>query len=281
MTNQFSCFNNNLSGLLPLQNIIDNVITINGCDFIIRPRTEKGWTVDLVFNGNGFNWSENSIFYYLGINDESLPENYIDNNLSFWLTSDRKIKWKTYKFISETQNKLMMDETVSICSGITTDFFNVTITFERNREFELCDLVNMGGSNDLIVESKVLNPISSLSGDTELYEYVYGFEQKWIKEVENRLGTLKIYVNGKPLYKLKNWEEIIPTQRNSTNQLIQSWGTGTTGCNDIHNGTCNINIVEINYYEEPLSYIDINKIIELKPYDFNSCNNCSDNLSGL
>ena len=281
MTNQFSCFNNNLSGLLPLQNIIDNVITINDCDFIIRPRTEKGWTVDLVFNANGYSWSGDSVFYYLGIADEILPENFIDNNLSFWLTSDRKIKWKTYKYISDTQNKIITDSTVDLCSGATTDYFNITITFERNREFEQCDLENKGGANDLITSSTVINPTQSLSGDTEQYSYTYGFDKKWIKEVDNRLGTLKIYLNGKPIYKLKNWEEIIPTQRKSTKQLVQLWGTGTTGCDNIHNGTCDIDMTEINYFEEPLSYIDINKLYYLKSYSFNSCENCLDNLSSL
>lgn len=281
MTNQFSCFNNNLSGLLPLQNIIDNVITINDCDFIIRPRTEKGWTVDLVFNANGYSWSGDSVFYYLGITDETLPENYIDNNLSFWLTSDRKIKWKTYKYITDTQNKIITDSTVDLCSGATTDYFNITITFERNREFEQCNLLNMGGANDLIIKADVVNPLLALSGATEIYDYTYGFNDKWIKEVDNRLGTLKIYLNGKPIYKLKNWEEIIPTQRNSTNNLIQSWGTGTTGCDNIHNGTCDINIVEINYYEEPLNFLNINKIFNLKPYPFDSCNNCYDNILSL
>lgn len=266
---------------MPLRNIIDDVITINDCDFIIRPRTEKGWTIDLTFNANDYSWSGDSLFYYLGINNEFLPENFIDNNLSFWLTSDRKIKWKTYKFISDTQNKLLMDSSITLCDGATEEYFNITITFKRNREFNDCNLLNKGGSNDLITESKIINPINVLSGSTEEYSYTYGFNEKWVNEVDSRLGTLKMYLNGKPFYSLKNWEEIIPTQRTSTNELTQSWGTGTTGCNDIHNGTCDINIVEINYYEEPLTFIDINKILTLKPYSFNTCENCMDNMSSL
>ena len=281
MTNQFTCFNNNLTTILPLQNKIDNVITINECDFIIQPRTEKGWTVDVVFNGLGYSWSGDSIFYYLGINDEILPENYLDNNLSFWLTSDGKIKTKTYKYLSETQSKIITNSTTPICTGITTNDFNITITFERNLELTDCDIYNNGGVNDQIKEKLIVNPIQSLSGETEQYSYVYGLDNKWVKSKEYRLGTLKIYVNGKPFYKLKNWEEIIPSQRNSINILTQSWGTGTTGCDGIHNGSCDINIKEINYYEEPLNFIEINNLHNMKYYNFNNCNDCSDDITNL
>ena len=69
MTNEFSCFNNNLSGLIPLTITIDTQTPIKeDCDdIIIRSRTEKGWTIDMVFNAGGYTWQDNSIFYYWGI----------------------------------------------------------------------------------------------------------------------------------------------------------------------------------------------------------------------
>jgi len=282
MTNLYNCFNDNLSGLIPLTNILDKTITINDCDFIVRPRTEKGWSIDIVFNTNNNIWVDNSIFYYWGISGATGSTEYLDNNLSFSFTSDNKIKWKTYKYIDENTQKIFSDKTESICSGITTDDFNITITFERNKELNECELLNYGGINDSIINKTVINQYSVLTGDTEIYEYTYDLGYKWQKEKYNRLGTLKIYINGKPFYKLKNWEEIVPCKRNTENNIIQTWGTGTTGCEDIHNGFCNFELKEINYYEEPLTFVEINKLFNLKSdnYNFNFCDNCSDNLNG-
>lgn len=278
MTNQFSCFNNNLNNILPLENIINEVITINDCDFIVRPRTEKGWTIDLVFNNSGQTWVDNNVFYYFGIKNETVLENYVDNNLSFSLTSDHKIKWTSYKYIDVNQYKTISDETIQLCDdGIINDF-NITITFDRYYEFKSCELINEGGTNDLIIDSIVTNPIDVISGSTKIVTNSYGFDKKWVKEKYKRYGVLKIYFNGKPIYKKIDWEEIIPSERNSENPLVQIWGTGTTGYNDIHNGICSIDIKEINYYEEPLSYIEINKLFQEKNknYNFTQCNSCVD-----
>ena len=64
-------------------------------------------------------------------------------------------------------------------------------------------------------------------------------------------------MNGNPIYKLENFEEIIPSERQSQNPLVQSWGQGTGGIQEIHNGTCQFNMKNIQYYEEPLDYLAI------------------------
>lgn len=284
MTNEFSCFNNNLSGLIPLTNTIDVLTTINDCDFIIRSRTEKGWTIDMVFNASGYTWQDNSIFYYWGIGGATGATEYIDNNLSFSFTSDNKIKWKTYKYTESGQYKIMSDVTPSLCSGATTGDFNITITFERNNILDgECEIENLGGVNDLITDTSVSNIFNAITGATENIVYTYGFDKKWINSKYFRYGTLKIYFNGKPIYKLNNWEEIIPSERGTSYPLIQVWGSGTTGCGDIHDGTCNFEIKEINYYEEPLGFLQVNNLYQSKLtiYDFNPCIDCNDQITGI
>ena len=68
--------------------------------------------------------------------------------------------------------------------------------------------------------------------------------KKWWKEKQYRLGTLKIYINGRPIYKIKDWEEIIPTNR-GVQPFIQSWGGGTKLMYNIHNGVCCFDIKSI------------------------------------
>ncbi len=60
-------------------------------DPYIRKRTEKGWTLDFVFNRDGIDWSGGTTFYYWGISGETEQENYADNNLSFSFTDDGRV----------------------------------------------------------------------------------------------------------------------------------------------------------------------------------------------
>lgn len=283
MTNLFSCFNTAVSGLTPLEIIIDNINTINDCDFIVRPRTEKGWTLDLVFNATNYLWTGDSIFNYWGISGATGSTEYIDNNLSFWLTSDKKIKWKKFQYVNETQNIITTDSTISMCTGGTVDDFNITITFERNVELNDCDLENNGGINDLIINQTVTNINDTLTGATPIISTTYGLNGKWTSDKKYRLGTLKMYFNGRPIYKLKNWEEVIPSKRGSNYNLVQLFGNGMTGINNVHLGDCDIIINEINYYEEPLSFIEINNLYQEKEnnYNFSLCVDCNDAIVSL
>ena len=100
--------------------------------------------------------------------------------------------------------------------------------------------------------------------------------KKWSDEQQRRLGTLKIYLNGRPIYKLENWEEVIPSER-GVQPFIQSWGGGTGLMDNIHNGICCFNIKSIKYYEEPLDFIHVrhNFITRQSQYDFYLCGtNC-------
>lgn len=217
------------------------------CQDSVKQRTEEGWTLDFVFNKENLSWG--GIFYYLGVRGEQDEFNYGDNNLSFGFTSDGKIKWQSIHYSGTCDNSgytesfyVTSGETITLPDTQTNKDFNITITFERYKKLDgICDIVNEGGINDLILE---------ITGSTQT------LNSKWFNERNKRLGKLKIYLNGKLIYTYKNWEEIIPFDRGKQ-PLIQSWGGGTLYSGGIHNGSCCLNIKRIKYFEEPLSFNEI------------------------
>jgi hypothetical protein len=249
----------------------------------IRTRTEDGWTADLVFNRDNIAWSGGSIFYYWGISGETVESNYADNNLSFGFTNDGRIIWKSVRYtpvdgINGTTNlyTLTSGATPTLCDDGTSRDFNITITFKRNTTLTDCDLDNKGGLNDLIgTVTNTTDYKDWLTGATENKQGTEILSKKWYNERNNRLGTLKIYLNGNQIYKLENFEEIIPSQRASENELIQSWGSGTDGMNGIHTGFTQFIIQNVEYYEEPLSFLAVKehykKTIEPN-FDIIECN---------
>ena len=171
-------------------------------------------------------------------------------------------------------------------TGDTKDF-NITIVFDRYKRYTDCDIENDGGWNDLV--GWKINPYQDTEitavTSTQLVTYSETIEElnkKWADEKSRRLGILKIYLNGRPIYKLENWEEIVPSKRGSQ-PFIQSWGGGTGLMGNIHNGVCCFNIKSIKYYEEPLDFVHVrhNFITRLNQYDFFICGqDCEDDLIG-
>jgi hypothetical protein len=109
----------------------------------------------------------------------------------------------------------------------------VTARFERNFCYDGCDLENKGGVNDLRV-------IDTPLGDTthvvrEKIETSIEFHQNWMDERKYRLGTLTIFVNGRPALVVEDFEEIIPRRLNTDYRLQvgvpynMSWGGGSQG----------------------------------------------------
>lgn len=268
---------------------------INTCTPIIERRTEKGWTLDFIFNRETLPWSSGGVFYYFGTRGSSNQDEYADSNLSFQFTSDRRIKWVTHHYSGFCDTEIGYDETFYIASGQTeqlcttgdTKDFNVTIVFDRYKRYVGCDLENKGGWNDLLgwqvndYEDTEMTAVTSTQFST-YNETVETLNKKWADERQNRLGTLKIYINGRPIYKLEDWEEIIPSNR-GTQPFIQSWGGGTGLMNNIHNGVCCFNIKSIKYYEQPLNSLQVrhNFLTRLNQYDFFMCGeDCVDDITG-
>jgi hypothetical protein len=251
----------------PLVYDINEPITVGEDDVIIRPRTEKGWTLDFVFNRMDspttvMPWISGSTFYYWGISGETNPSYYIDNNLSFSFTDLGEIQWEVIRYSSYCDDiptgKKYSGKTDPLCSGGTSGDFNITITFEREFEFDdCCDLVNQGGTNDLITGQTITNMLNVLTGATAQLITVEELTKKWTKDRYQRLGTLKIYLNGNPIYTLKGWEEVIPSVRSSLNPLTQIIGGGTVNSGGIHEGVSMFDIKEISYFEVPLTYLGV------------------------
>ena len=262
------------------------------CDPIIRRRTEKGWTLDFIFNRESSLWSMGGVFYYIGVRGEDNVDLYSDNNLSFQFTSDRRIKWVAHHY-SGVCGTNSYQESFYVASGQTPQLctvdprkdFNVTIVFDRNSRYENCDIENNGGWNDLIPEFSI-NPVT-YTGTTSTQLVTPNNDEilnkKWADERTRRLGTLKIYLNGKPIYKLEDWEEVIPSER-GVQPFIQSWGGGTGLMNNLHNGNSCFNIKSIKYYEEPLNFTHVkhNFLMRLNDYDFQICGgDCEDYVYGI
>jgi hypothetical protein len=266
------CFN----PTYPWENNVNQQYTglTQNCDYLIRRRTEKGWTLDFVFSGSPVE----SRFYYLGIKNDFLTQNYADNNLSFSFTSDNRIKWEAYRYSGNCSPDSGYTESYYVSTGQTREIpsylltgnYNITITFERYVYFDTeCEIENYGGYNDLILgphsvpytpslSAVTANQITTgytitnsydviISGSTPQYEFIEELNKKWAGEQHRRLGRLKIYLNGVPIYKIENWEEVIPSLRHSVCQMVQIVG----------NNLPDYIIRRFQYYEEPLNFVHV------------------------
>lgn len=266
---------------------------VDNCEPLIKRRTEKGWTLDFIFNRDTQPWNVGGVFYYLGVRGDDNVLNYSDNNLSFQFTQDRRIKWVTHHYSGYCQTNgyaedyyVSEGETPQLCTIGEDKDFNITIVFDRYSRLTDCNLENDGGWNDMVGLKTIDYVDTSVSAVTSTTTTVYNTQEelnkKWADERNYRLGTLKIYVNGRPIYKIKDWEEIIPSDR-GTQPFIQSWGGGTGLMGGIHEGVSCFNVKSIKYYEEPLDFVHVrhNFLTRLNQYDFFICGvNCYDEVLG-
>ena len=125
----------------------------------------------------------------------------------------------------------------------------ISAVFERNRNLDDCDLENLGGLNDLRVVTtqssidgqsyKLISPPETHPGSTpEPKIHKIRFDKKWFDELDYRLGTLKLYVNGYLFLVIEDFEEIIPRELNTEKEkqvgvpFNISFGGGTQGLHD-------------------------------------------------
>lgn len=306
---------NKLDGLsgtcCPTQSVLSDLpwvaITNEGggndnCSNYIARRNEKGWTLDYVFNKNGATGWTNSVFFYTGVRDEYDPINYTDNNLSFKFTNDGRIAWEAYRYSGYCDTVsgytpiyyISTGQTLPLCSGGTSNNFDITIIFERHNYYTDCELPNEGGWNDLIHTG-----ITSTTGSTIVTgETAEQLNVNWLNERDKRLGTLKIYHNGKllqidaplspipnfrnlPVYEFKNWEEVILSDR-GFQPFVHAVGGGVTGSGNIHNSICCYTIKYAAYFEDIMTFIDLqDRYINVTLPSFNivECNEeCDDNI---
>lgn len=289
---------------LPWVYQIDHGDGADNCQPIIARRPVSGWTIDYVFNRNGLPWSD-SVFFYEGVRDEYDMMSYADNNLSFMFTSDGRIKFQSFRYTGYCDTVsgwtesayLYSGQTFPLCPNGTSNDFNISIVFERYYPYHDCDLANEGGWNDLI-----LTGITSTTGSTIVTgSTVEELSSRWLKERNSRLGTLKIYLNGRPqeievplspvrnfrnlpVYHFKGWEEIILSDR-GFQPFTHAVGGGVTGSGGIHNSVCCYKIKYASYFESPMQALEVHEryLTTTKPnYNIVECwDPCVDDLYNI
>lgn len=259
----------------------------------IRRRNELGWSIDMVFNRENLNWADGSVFYFLGTADSTNNENHLDSTLSFSFTNDGRIKWNASRYSGYTSNNqyietnyIETDQTPILCTTDSDKDFKITVVFERYRYINTNDLNKFGGWSKLRGWEVVPYEANEITAVTSTQISTFNCEKEspninWEGSEFYRLGVLKIYLNGRPIYKKDNWEEVIPSNRGEL-PFIQSWG-GMIHPISTYNGKCKFNIKQIKYYETPLDFIEVRNsfINEISEYDFSICETiCNDDVIG-
>jgi|MDTC01.2.fsa_nt_gb hypothetical protein len=250
-------------GVLPWAYRIDGH-TDRECPFLLQRRTEKGWTLDFMFDKEDKPWNQGGPFYFWGVREEDNEQLYADNNLSFRFTNDGRIEWRAYRYSGSCINEAYKEDfyissgqTPVLCTDGTSEDFNITIVFDRHLRLTDCNIPNDGGWNDMILGETITNAQDTiLSGSTETFQYNEVLTKDWNDERYARLGTLKIYLNGWPIYKLEDWEEVIPSYRGQQ-PFIQSWGGGASGSGGIHEGDMNFKLKRVKYFETPMNALQV------------------------
>jgi hypothetical protein len=122
----------------------------------------------------------------------------------------------------------------------------IDAVWERNTWFDTCDLYYRGGLG-LITDFKYVDslsnntvnliepPITHTGSPAPDQVEIVNLNERWLIEKSDRLGALKIYVNGKLFYVINGFEEIIPRGLNAEKEkqlgvpFNISWGGGTQG----------------------------------------------------
>lgn len=113
------------------------------------------------------------------------------------------------------------------CQTGSTDerWVMISAVFQRNKNLTGCDLLNYGGLGSI----REITYLSSLNGaaynlimppftrdnSTENVLNLIEINRKWLGEVDERKGTLKLYVNGYLFMTINDFEEIIPRELNT------------------------------------------------------------------
>ena len=148
-------------------------------------------------------------------------------------------------------------------------WFLVDCIWERNSYFDDCDLYYKGGlaliSKNYYVDSlsdntvNLIEPPLTHSGSSAPEKIdVINLNEKWLTEKNHRLGSLKIFVNGKLFFVINGFEEIIPRALNTEKEkqlgvpFNISWGGGTQGLREsLTLDDCPTSLTGLTYQQDP------------------------------
>jgi hypothetical protein len=160
------------------------------------------------------------------------------------------------------------------CSGTTyanvEHWVQIDAVFRRREWFGECDLWDKGGLGLIVSEqytattannslSLIQPPITHEKDYDPATTEVVSFNDNWLLEEPFRVGTLRIYVNGRLFMIAENFEEIIPRLLNFEKEkqigvgYNISLGGGTQGLHDnlTFSGGCPDTVNEIVYQQDP------------------------------
>ncbi len=120
-------------------------------------------------------------------------------------------------------------------------WFQIDCVWERNNYYDNADIEKFGGLGTITTDTYVLSDLELIntSGKTPGFcdqsVTVLGINDAWIVEKDFRLGSLKIYINGKLFFVINGFEEVIPRGLHTEKEkqlgtpFNISWGGGTQG----------------------------------------------------
>ena len=148
-------------------------------------------------------------------------------------------------------------------------WFLVDCVWERSTYYDTCDLYYRGGlgliSDTYYVDSLSQNtvlliepPITSEGSAPAQQVEIVNLNERWLIERSDRLGALKIFVNGKLFLVVNGFEEVIPRALNTDKEKQQgvpfniSWGGGTQGLRESLTFTgCPTTLTGLTYMQDP------------------------------
>jgi len=155
-------------------------------------------------------------------------------------------------------------------SGYTDNehWLQIGVVWERYNYYDECELLSNGGVYSIINEyytDTLLNTSVNLikppitNGEVIPSEVtLIQLNEKWLNEIDYRMGRLKIYINGRLFHIFENVEEVIPRPLNTEKEkqigvpYNISIGGGTQGLyNHLIFSGCPTDINNINYTQDP------------------------------
>lgn len=148
-------------------------------------------------------------------------------------------------------------------------WFLIDCVWERSTYYDTCDLYYRGGLGlitdieyvDSLSQNTVLliePPITHEGSPPAEQVEIVNLNERWLIERSDRLGSLKIFINGKLLFVVNGFEEIIPRALNTEKEkqlgvpFNISWGGGTQGLRESTTfEECPTSLTGMTYIQDP------------------------------
>lgn len=195
-----------------------------------------GWTFETVLNFNNIPTGEFDVFYYLGVGFEKEEVDgvmvdtsqeyfmdYLHNNIAFGFDENRSIVIRSARYTEECYGCEQEEETYATTDCDTDKTVGVvkgehvtgSTLFEHSFDKPVCA---DDGSNFIVTvkferDSSIINNMCTSLGT------------KFIETESERMGTLKVYVNGLLYGALYNFEDIVTRKAAlPVHEFVQGWG---------------------------------------------------------